>query len=142
MSFYHEPYLISDEMRQFLSLSKNELISRHEVNKRIHKYIKDNGLQDTVDKRIINTNGALRKLLKIKKNDNLTFFNLSKYTNVHFQENICSITSESDDLKIKKNHNDNTNNLHKKNIMILFFRLLDSEYYLFYINLSNIVNII
>ena len=75
---------VSDEMRKFLSLKKDELISRTDVTKRIHEYCKSKNLQDPADKRQIKPDASLRKLLKVGKDDDLTFFNLQKYMKVHF----------------------------------------------------------
>lgn len=75
---------VSDEMRKFLGLKKDELISRTDVTKRIHEYCKSKNLQDPADKRQIKPDASLRKLLKMGKSDDLTFFNLQKYMKVHF----------------------------------------------------------
>ena len=75
---------VSDEMRKFLGLKKDELISRTDVTKRIHEYCKTKNLQNPADKRHIKADASLRKLLKMNKDDDLTFFNLQKYMKVHF----------------------------------------------------------
>ena len=75
---------VSDEMRKFLGLKKDELISRTDVTKRIHEYCKTKNLQNPKDKRHIKADASLRKLLKMNKDDDLTFFNLQKYMKVHF----------------------------------------------------------
>ena len=75
---------VSDEMRKFLGMKKDELISRTDVTKRIHEYCKSKNLQNPSDKRQIKPDASLRKLLKINKDDDLTFFNLQKYMKVHF----------------------------------------------------------
>ena len=75
---------VSDEMRKFLGMKKDELISRTDVTKRIHEYCKSKNLQNPADKRHIKADASLRKLLKMNKDDDLTFFNLQKYMKVHF----------------------------------------------------------
>ena len=45
---------------------------------------KENNLQNLDDKRIILPDKPLQKLLRIKKTDQLTYFNLQKYMKVHF----------------------------------------------------------
>jgi len=75
---------VSDEMRKFLGLKKDELISRTDVTKRIHEYCKSKDLQNPADKRHIKADASLRKLLKMSKDDDLTFFNLQKFMKVHF----------------------------------------------------------
>lgn len=83
-SGFAKPGPVSDEMRKFLSLNKDELISRTDVTKRIHGYCKAKDLQNPADKRQIKPDASLRKLLNMKKDDDLTFFNLQKYMKVHF----------------------------------------------------------
>ena len=75
---------VSDEMRKFLGMKKDELISRTDVTKRIHEYCKTKNLQNPADKRHIKADASLRKLLKMSKDDDLTFFNLQKYMKVHY----------------------------------------------------------
>ena len=50
----------------------------------LKSYCKDNNLQNLDDKRIILPDKSLQKLLRIKKSDQLTYFNLQKYMKVHF----------------------------------------------------------
>ena len=75
---------VSDEMHKFLGLKKDGLISRTDVTKRIHEYCKAKNLQNPADKRQIKADAPLRKLLKMSKDDDLTFFNLQKFMKVHF----------------------------------------------------------
>ena len=75
---------VSDEMRKFLGMKKDDLISRTDVTKRIHEYCKSKDLQNPADKRQIKPDASLRKLLRMNKDDDLTFFNLQKYMKVHF----------------------------------------------------------
>ena len=75
---------VSAEMGKFLGLKKDELISRTDVTKKIHEYCKAKDLQNPADKRHIKADAPLRKLLKMSKDDDLTFFNLQKFMKVHF----------------------------------------------------------
>ena len=84
ISGFSKPGPISDELRTFLNLGKDELIARTEVTKKITTYCKENNLQNLDDKRIILPDKPLQKLLRIKKTDQLTYFNLQKYMKVHF----------------------------------------------------------
>ena len=83
-SGFSKPGPVSDELRAFLKLGKDELVARTEVTKRINAYCKAKGLQGEKDKRILKADTTLRKLLRLGKNDELTFFNLQKYMKVHF----------------------------------------------------------
>jgi len=83
-SGFSKPGPVSDELRTFLKLGKDELIARTDVTKRINAYCKERKLQGEHDKRILKADAPLRKLLRLSKTDELTFFNLQKYMKVHF----------------------------------------------------------
>ena len=83
-SGFAKPGPVSPELRKFLNLGADELIARTEVTKRITGYCKENNLQNAEDRRTIHPNAALKKLLRTKKDDKLTFFNLQKYMKVHY----------------------------------------------------------
>ena len=85
-SGFAKPGPVSAELSKFLGLGKGELISRTAVTKRINAYCKDNNLQMAEDKRNIVPDTPLTKLLKINKDDQLTFFNLQKYMKHHFPQ--------------------------------------------------------
>lgn len=83
-SGFQKPGKVSPELSKFLGLKKDELISRTAVTQRINAYCKQHNLQNPEDKRKILPDAALRKLLKMGKTDELTFFNLQKYMKVHY----------------------------------------------------------
>ena len=83
-SGFAKPGPISDELAKFLGLQKGEEIARTEVTKRITAYCKEHSLQKEEDKRQILPDTALKKLLRLSKGDELTFFNLQKYMKVHY----------------------------------------------------------
>jgi chromatin remodeling complex protein RSC6 len=83
-SGFAKPGPVSEELRKFLALGSDETIARTAVTQRINAYCKENNLQDPSDKRKIVPDAPLRKLLKMNKSDELTFFNLQKYMKVHF----------------------------------------------------------
>ena len=83
-SGFAKPGPVSDELRKFLNLGKGDLIARTEVTKAINAYCKKHDLQNVEDKRRILPDTHLRKLLKMKKSDDLTFFNRQTYLKVHF----------------------------------------------------------
>ena len=83
-SGFAKPGPVSDELRAFLKLEPDQLIARTEVTKKITNYCKANNLQKVEDKRTINVDPPLKKLLRLKKGDELTFFNLQKYMKIHY----------------------------------------------------------
>lgn len=78
------PILISDELAILLGKPAGTEMSRCEVSKELNTYIRENGLQDRENKRIINADEKLRKLLGLTNEDELTCFNLHKYLKHHF----------------------------------------------------------
>jgi len=83
-SGFQKPLNVSPELRKFLGLPDGELIARTQVTKSVNAYCKEHNLQNPEDKRIILADSTLRKLLKLGKNDELTFFNLQKYLKPHY----------------------------------------------------------
>ena len=81
---FSKPGPISDELAKFLGLTKGDLVARTEVTKKITAYCKAHDLQKKEDKRQIVADAPLRKLLRLEKTDELTFFNLQKYMKVHY----------------------------------------------------------
>ena len=83
-SGFAKPGKVSEELSTFLGLGKDELIARTEVTKRITQYCKEKKLQKDEDRRTIHCDAPLRKLLRIPKGEQLTFFNLQKFMKVHY----------------------------------------------------------
>jgi len=75
---------ISEELANFLGKAVGTEMARTEVSKEITKYIKSNNLQDVTNGRVIKADAKLSKLLRLGKDDELTFFNLQRYMKVHF----------------------------------------------------------
>lgn len=78
------PTKISKDLCKFMGVKNGTQLARTEVTKYIIQYIKDNNLPDKNNKKIINPDKNLKSLLKINKNDEITYFNLQKYMNKHF----------------------------------------------------------
>jgi chromatin remodeling complex protein RSC6 len=83
-SGFVKPTRISVELANFLGKPKGTEMARTEVTREINQYIKSNDLQDKKNGRRILADTKLRKLLKLNKNDELTYFNLQKYMSPHF----------------------------------------------------------
>ena len=75
---------ISDDLKNFMSLNKDDMVARTEVTKFLIKYIKEHNLQNPTDRRIIECDDKLKALLKVPDGDILTYFNIQRYMNVHF----------------------------------------------------------
>ena len=83
-SGFVKPTKISNELAAFLGKEKGSEMARTDVTREINKYIRAHNLQDPKNGRHILADTKLKKLLKLKKEDNLTYFNLQKYMSPHF----------------------------------------------------------
>lgn len=83
-SGFVKPTKISDELASFLGKEKGSEMARTEVTRDINKYIRTHNLQDKENGRKINPDTKLAALLKLKKSDELTYFNLQRYMSPHF----------------------------------------------------------
>ena len=78
------PTKISDELCLFMQKPKGSTAARTEVTQYIIKYIKDNDLQWTENRKIIKPNDDLKILLNVKEDDEVTYFNIQRFMNKHF----------------------------------------------------------
>lgn len=82
-SGFATPSKISDELCDFLGKPHGTELARTEVTQSIIKYIQENKLSKSRD---ILPDDKLAKLLNTTKKDNVTYFNLQKYMNIHFKK--------------------------------------------------------
>ena len=83
-SGFVKPTLISNELAAFLGKPEGSVLARTEVTREVNAYIRNQKLQDKDNGRKINPDAKLLKLLKLKKGEELTYFNLQKYMSCHF----------------------------------------------------------
>ena len=83
-SGFVKPTRISDELAAFLGKEIGTEMARTDVSKEINSYIQTHKLQDKDNGRIIHPDNKLTKLLKVAKDDELTYFNLQRYMSPHF----------------------------------------------------------
>ena len=83
-SGFVKPTLISNELAGFLGKPEGTEMARTEVTREINAYIREHKLQDKDNGRKIIADKKLTGLLKLKKGDELTYFNLQKYMSPHF----------------------------------------------------------
>ena len=83
-SGFVKPTLISKELANFLGKPVGTEWARTEVTREINAYIRTHSLQDKENGRKINPDTKLRALLQLKKDEELTYFNLQKYMSPHF----------------------------------------------------------
>lgn len=85
-SGFVKPTRISDELAKFLQKPSGTEMARTDVTREINTYIRSHNLQDKENGRKINPDSKLSSLLKLKKTDELTYFNLQKYMSPHFEK--------------------------------------------------------
>ena len=83
-SGFVKPTKISKELAKFLGKPHGTEMARTEVTREINTYIRAHKLQDPKNGRRILADSKLRTLLKLKKDDELTYFNLQRYMSPHF----------------------------------------------------------
>jgi chromatin remodeling complex protein RSC6 len=81
VSIFQVPTDISPALCAFMGRPAGSQESRSNVTKFITKYVSENNLKNKHD---INGDAKLLKLLRLTKEDKLTYFNLQKYLNVHY----------------------------------------------------------
>ena len=93
-SGFVKPTRISEELAKFLGKEPNTEMARTEVTRDINKYIRNHNLQDKENGRKINPDSKLASLLKLKKTDELTYFNLQRYMSPHFAKASAAVAVE------------------------------------------------
>ena len=81
---FNRPNVISEELREFLDIEKDQTISRSEVTRFINKYITENGLKHPDNGRVILIDEKLKNLLKPPEDIQVTFLNIQKYLSPHY----------------------------------------------------------
>jgi len=94
-SGFVKPTRISDELAKFLEKPSGSEMARTEVTRDINKYIRTHNLQDKENGRKINPDSKLSTLLKLKKTDELTYFNLQRFMSPHFAKASKDATTTS-----------------------------------------------
>ena len=84
LSGFAVPTKLTPELYDFLNIQHGTLIARKDVTKMMNKYIVENDCRDTLDRRKIIPNDALRKLFKCNEDENITYFNLQTFMKKHY----------------------------------------------------------
>ena len=95
-SGFVKPTRISDELAKFLQKPSGTEMARTDVTREINTYIRSHNLQDKENGRKINPDSKLSSLLKLKKTDELTYFNLQKYMSPHFEKAVKAVAPVAD----------------------------------------------
>ena len=92
-SGFVKPTKISDELAKFLEKPVGSEMARTDVTREINTYIRKHNLQDKENGRKINPDVKLQTLLKLKKTDELTYFNLQRYMSPHFSKAVKEVVA-------------------------------------------------
>ena len=93
-SGFAKPSDISEELCVFLGRPFGTQMARTEVTKFVTQYIKDQGLQNPVNKRHILPDQKLGALLGANDEEEVTYFNLQKYMKHHFPKSASAKVAE------------------------------------------------
>lgn len=94
-SGFVKPTRISDELAKFLGKTVGTEMARTDVSKEINAYIRANNLQRPDNGRFIVPDAKLTTLLKLGKNDELSYFNLQRYMKPHFIKTEVAATASA-----------------------------------------------
>ena len=94
-SGFVKPTKISDELAKFLDKPVGSEMARTDVTKQLNTYIRANSLQDKENGRKINPDSKLQTLLKLKKGDELTYFNLQRFMSPHFPKSVAALAAST-----------------------------------------------
>jgi chromatin remodeling complex protein RSC6 len=83
-SGFAKPSKVTKELCEFMNKQEGTEIARTEVTRALVSYIKQNNLENKDNSKIIYPDDKLKSLLDIKDNQELTYFNIQKYMNKHF----------------------------------------------------------
>ena len=92
---FNRPLVITSELRSFLGLGADEMISRSNVTKQINKYITAEGLKHPDNGRVIIMDDKLSSLLKPPEDVQVTFLNIQKYLSPHYIKQTKEDATES-----------------------------------------------
>jgi chromatin remodeling complex protein RSC6 len=75
---------MSPTLCDFLGVAHGTEMARTEVTKHVLAYVKEQNLQNPENKRIINMNDKLQKLLNPEKDEVVTYFSIQRLMKVHY----------------------------------------------------------
>ena len=94
-SGFAKPTKISDKLCAFMNKEKGAEVARTEVTQYIISYIAEQNLQDPQNRKKIRPNKALKELLGVEAEVEVTYFNIQKYMNQHFHKKASVVVVEA-----------------------------------------------
>jgi len=95
ISGFAKPGFISSELCDFLKVDHDTQLARTDVTKKITQYIKENNLQDPLNKRRLLLDKSLTTLLKPSEGQEVTYFNLQSFMKKHYEKPQTTVVSSS-----------------------------------------------
>ena len=83
-SGFAKPSKVTKELCEFMNKTEGTEIARTEVTKALVNYIKENKLENESNSKVIKPDNKLKFLLGVEEGQELTYFNIQKYMNKHF----------------------------------------------------------
>ena len=83
-SGFAKPTYLSPEMCEFLDIPSGTELARTEVTKRVLGYVKEKELQNKEQKRVIDMDAKLKKLLNPAADEQVTYFSIQRLLKVHY----------------------------------------------------------
>jgi upstream activation factor subunit UAF30 len=78
---FNKPQVLTEALRKFLGLGPDEMMSRSAVTKAVNTYATEKGLKEGKN---ITMDAALKDLLQVPDDTQVTILNLQKYLNQHY----------------------------------------------------------
>ena len=92
-----KPVEVTEELIEFLGLTKGEMYSRHKITQEVHRYVKDHNLQNPENRRyiLLDSEPGLKLKAVLRDPDQpLTFFNIQRYLKVHYPKTETTETTD------------------------------------------------
>lgn len=89
-SGFAKPTPLSKEMCDFLGIPSGSELARTEVTKRVLAYVKENGLQNKDNKRVIEVDDKLKALLKPADDEQVTYFSIQRLLKTHYPPKVAA----------------------------------------------------
>lgn len=83
-SGFAKPTYLSPALCEFLDISVGEELPRTEVTKRVLSYVKEKALQNPTERRVINMDDKLGKLLNPAEGEQVTYFTIQRLLRTHY----------------------------------------------------------
>jgi chromatin remodeling complex protein RSC6 len=94
--------ILSADLKEFLGLGPDDMLSRSAVTRRINEYVKTNGLKHPDNGRILILDEKLTKLLKPPEGTQVTYLNVQKYLSPHYTKAEIPPEESSQNAKVEE----------------------------------------